>query len=145
MPRITPASLRRTARGAIVRRARTPEYIVRATREWAEKMVVRLRSAFDAGGHQSHGGKAWEPRKQEYPWPILNKSGELKNKLQKRVVQTKSGMKVHFFSTATYFKYHQNGTVNMPARPPVEITRADLELLRRTIMKHKPSRSRKRV
>jgi phage gpG-like protein len=51
----------------------------------------------------------WKERKQDYPWPILQKSGRMRQSFRSSVGQTQVSLK----NTAPYFKYHQS---NRPRR-----------------------------
>lgn len=96
---------------------------------WAKAEAGRIQSAFGTGGHATHGGKQWLPRKHIYPWPILLKTGALK----RSVYGTRQGNGAVLGATAHYAPYHQWGTPTLPVRLVVDITQPDLETLERDL------------
>jgi len=65
----------------------------------------------------------WQPRKKSYPWPILEKTGKLKNTWNSKI----ENKKLTISSPIEYATYHQFGTPKMPARKIVGITKSLLE------------------
>ena len=61
---------------------------------------------FKASGRLMGG---WQPRKRLYGWPILNKTGRMKNGFKSKVSSTR----MEIWNPTTYFKYHQS---NKPRR-----------------------------
>ena len=54
-------------------------------------------------------GEAWKKRKKEYPWPLLEKTGEMRYAFKDKVEK----MGVAVFNPVMYFKFHQS---KMPRR-----------------------------
>jgi len=74
-----------------------------------------IRKDFDE--EHAPDGKAWKPRKSPTAsWPILNRTGHLKNSWQDRIMGNRT---VTVGSTAATAGFHQHGTRWMPARPMV--------------------------
>lgn len=94
----------------------------RGLRAFAGQWQAALRAIGQRGGHQSRGGSRFAPRKQG--------SGPMLGSIPSRTQVTARG------STMLVAKnnhpaasYHQTGTRNMPARPPIELTRQDIKNL----------------
>lgn len=49
-------------------------------------------------------GEPWQPRKRQYPWAILQKTGKMRKSFRDRI----SSFQAEIFNTAPYFKYHQS-------------------------------------
>ena len=78
----------------------------------AKDITTDLQKKYASG--QDPYGKTWPRRKNNYPWPILRKSGKLFNSLEVSV----SGGKVIVLRGrgATYGQFHQTGTKHLPVR-----------------------------
>lgn len=67
----------------------------------------------------------WEPRKDDLPHPLLQDTLNLRNALtdpndpDNYTVKSRDGLE--YGSTVEYQEYHEYGTVNLPARPIVEM------------------------
>lgn len=70
---------------------------------------------FTANGLPSGG---WDPRKRDYAWPIMRRSGKLFSSLfnLRGAPNTISPMSAEFGTDVEYAKFHQYGTKFMPAR-----------------------------
>jgi len=66
-------------------------------------------------------GERWAPRKKEEPWPILQKTGRMKNSFK---TKSKSAQQRVYGSGNTYYPYHQLGTRKMTARKILAISPA---------------------
>lgn len=77
--------------------------------------------------HGSHdgGGIAWAPRKRNYPWPILIKTGHLKRSAtdegEPGHIEQIGDRDAYTGTDVPYAAYHQHGTSRMVARPFEEI------------------------
>ena len=91
---------------------------------WAKGQVGRLKGAYQAGGHQRHGGKPWFPKKGF--GRLLLKTGAMRRKTGSRVTGTRATL----FNTADYAVYHQEGTRHLPKRTLLLVTRKDSNKLR---------------
>lgn len=71
---------------------------------------------FALGGLPS--GSKWKPRSQEYPWPLMQRTGKLLASLislfgdPNKIEATEA----HFGTKVEYAKFHQYGTTKMPKR-----------------------------
>lgn len=57
-------------------------------------------------------GRAWAQRTRPYPWPILEKTGEMRRGWYVR----KQGLNTVFGNRVPYTRFHQDGTSRMAAR-----------------------------
>ena len=107
-----------------------PDLIPGILQRWAKGQIARLRQAFKVGGHQLHGGATWVPLKPTTGLRTpLNKTGAL----AASVFVTVSGVSVLIGAAASYAIYHQNGTRSIPRRMVIDLTRTDLEMLKRDL------------
>jgi len=90
---------------------------------WVKAQHGRNISAFDFGGHQHHGGSPWAPRKTSAPWPLLFKTGSLKNSVSYML----SRLKVTFIADSEIALFHQYGTRFLPARPVLFLSNQDID------------------
>lgn len=84
---------------------------------------------FDSGG----GDKKWIPRKVNEPWPILIKSGRLRNSIYTEKI--KDGVTVG--SRVPYQAVHEFGYPKggIPARSFLEVQNEDLKMIKKLIIK----------
>lgn len=74
-------------------------------RQPLESSVTELKHSFDENFAASGGlFGGWAPRAKSYPWPILDKTGDMRHSFD-AIVQDDMAM---IFNTAEYFKYHQS-------------------------------------
>ena len=78
-------------------------------------------------GQRSGPQDKWVPRKRHYPWPILEMSGALREKIKAR--PDRRG--VTLVSSLPYSAAHQYGYKdnNLPARPYLWISESDLRMI----------------
>lgn len=91
-------------------------------------VIQSIQSNFQAGGRDPK----WPPRKREYSWPILNKTGEMKDRSvqeAKEWVHWRGKQSIsHIKITSTHYaKYHQYGTSRLPERKFVKLLLAEIE------------------
>lgn len=67
----------------------------------------------------AHLGSPWAKRKQNYPWPILQKTGKMRKSFR---VKYKSVRQMVYGTTRKYYPFHQLGTSKMPARVMLAIS-----------------------
>lgn len=60
-----------------------------------------FQSNFDSGGSLFGG---WVPRKQDYPWPILDKTSRMRNSFKQKAGKNE----LEITNSTSYFKYHQS-------------------------------------
>lgn len=92
-------------------------------------LVVRsIQANFQAGGRDPQ----WPERKYTYPWPILNKTGRMKDSsVQDAKVWThRGGEHVLQVTSTPYAKFHQYGTKRLPIRKFVKLLEAEMEQVR---------------
>ncbi len=77
-------------------------------------MMNSTQSNFQAGGRDPQ----WPERKRSYPWPILNKTGKMKNQSlsELRVWLQQGRLNILNVYSTFYAKYHQYGTTRLPVR-----------------------------
>lgn len=116
-----------------------------------DELVERQKSAYGAGGHQSHGGRPWAPLS-EYtlkkkaaaggPLDILidahPRGGALRDSIHKENTAAKKTARglmyaIRIVADSPVSRFHATGWSGPrgsgPARPPVEHTPADVELV----------------
>ena len=84
--------------------------------EWARREMMKANAEnFTANGLPAGG---WDPRKRDYAWPIMRKSGALfKSLTSLRGAANHIGRNHAYFGTnIEYAKFHQYGTSKMAAR-----------------------------
>lgn len=74
-------------------------------------------------------GAQWQKRKRNYPWPLLNKTGKMKDGFKAEIYSDKAVIK----NPTRYFKYHQMGTKNMPARKMWGMTEPQARYIRQRL------------
>ena len=87
--------------------------------EWARRELAKANAEnFTARGLPSGG---WDPRKRDYAWPIMRKSGALFRSLSSLTgPANRIGLNTaQFGTTIEYAKFHQYGTRKMAARKVV--------------------------
>jgi phage gpG-like protein len=75
---------------------------------WEEPLTsiaTELRQSFEEN-FEARGALfgGWEPRKKEYPWPLLEKSGTMRDSFEQELHKDY----VVLSNSAPYFKYHQS-------------------------------------
>ncbi len=72
---------------------------------------------FDTKGREI--GEAWPPRKKNYPWPILQKTGKMRKSFDNIARSTS----VEIYNKTSYFRYHQSNKPRkkLPRRPMMKI------------------------
>lgn len=88
--------------------------------EISNVMIESTQSNFQSGGRDPQ----WPERKRSYPWPILNKTGKMKNQSlaeSKMWLQQGQAQVLNIYSTY-YAKFHQYGTKRLPIRKFVKLT-----------------------
>lgn len=98
-----------------------------AIRKWSVQQVTRLKDAFDIGGHQSHGGSAWAPKKEG--GRLLVGSGRLRNSIRYEANATSTTL----IAAVPYASYIQEGSDDNPARPVIVVTKDDERDFAKTI------------
>ena len=74
-------------------------------------------------------GAHWRKRKRYYKHPMLDKTGEMKDSCKAEIYSNKAVIK----NPTRYFKYHQMGTKNMPARKMWGMTEEQARYIRQRI------------
>lgn len=98
--------------------------------KWGKNQVSLIRAAFKQGGHQGHGGHAWIARQKSYPWPILNKTGDLMRSVFSRM----NDGRLMIAAQARHAIFHQKGTKKgLPPRPIIVRTSKDMHELKRRL------------
>lgn len=108
----------------------------------AQKAYRMIQTNFDVGGRGSTkkdtldgigGSRRWRARKRAYPWPILRKSGTLRNRII-REIKPKS---FTLWSKLPYSRAHQLGyrPGKLPARPFLVLTRTQIRQLSKNYKK----------
>ena len=87
-----------------------PEEVEEQIVELGDEFIGELKKTHNAG--EDPYGNSWAPRKHDYAWPALKKTGNLYNSYEK----AKSNDSVSISDTADYAVYHQEGTSNMAQR-----------------------------
>lgn len=61
----------------------------------------------------------WAPRKKDYPWPILNKTGRMRQGFRQNLGKTE----LKLYNVVPYFKYHQSNKprTKLPRRVMMKI------------------------
>jgi phage gpG-like protein len=75
-------------------------------KEPLRRIGAELKSAVDTN-FSSRGslfGEPWKPRARNYPWPLLEKTGTMRNSFTDRL----GPGYVEIMNTSDYFKYHQS-------------------------------------
>lgn len=87
--------------------------------EISNVMVKSTQSNFQAGGRDPQ----WPERKRSYPWPILNKTGKMKNQslIEAKIWLQQGQIQVLNIYSTFYAKYHQYGTKRLPIRKFVKL------------------------
>ena len=82
-------------------------------------MVKSTQSNFQAGGRDPQ----WPERKRTYTWPILNKTGKMKDQsLSELRIWLQQGHQYILNVYSTYYaKYHQYGTKRLPVRKFIKL------------------------
>jgi phage gpG-like protein len=96
-------------------------------------MVESTQNNFQAGGRDPQ----WPERKRTYPWPILNKTGKMKNQsLSELKIWLRQGQLniLNVYSTV-YAKFHQYGTGRLPVRKFVKLLDQEKEQIINVIKK----------
>lgn len=107
-----------------------------ALRQWGMAQVSLLRRAFDVGGHSFHGGPQWRPR-ESASGPFLGGSG---GSIAQAMFVQFAGVKLLLGNKSELAAYHHFGTKNLPARPIVVMTSADMQRLKQTMQNTARSR-----
>lgn len=94
-----------------------------------EMLVDSVHRNFDEEGRPT----SWEPRQDDNPWPILNKTGHLYNSIHVTEVGTDF---VNVDSDAFYGDWQDQGTSRIPARPFLVIQSEDEEAAQEIIWHH---------
>lgn len=113
--------------GQLLERVR--EIATASLRRWGQQQVSILRRAFDAGGHSFHGGAQWRPRK-DPEGPFLGGSA---GRIALGTFVDFAGTRLRLGNSSDLAAVHHYGTREIPARPLVVITAADLERLKDTM------------
>ena len=95
--------------------------------EIAGVMVASVHENFEAEGRPD----PWEPRKDDNPWPILNKTGALKNSIESMV----SGNEITVYA-GFYGQFHDEGTTWLPARPFLLLQDEDMAEIEEILDQH---------
>lgn len=97
------------------------------------KLVAEEAIAVNFLDGKEAGGGAWAPRKRNYPWPTLIKTGHL---MRSATTEQEPGHIEHIgdreMSTGTsvaYAGFHEYGTERMPARPFEAVPDSALDLM----------------
>jgi len=79
------------------------------------KQVESMQNKETKNNFASSGGNfgGWKPRKKNYPWAILNKSGKMKSAFNTQKL-TKNTLEIG--NKTKYYPYHQLGTAKLPQR-----------------------------
>lgn len=84
-------------------------------------------------GSREGSGTTWPPRKHEYAWPILIKTGDLKRSATsggaKGNVQTIGPREATTGTTIPYAGFHDKGTKKMAARPFIDVSGAAIDTM----------------
>lgn len=80
--------------------------INRAKQEIGQYSVAHFKSSFDRLGFAGGGGKKWAKRDHNYPWPILDKTGALKNSINFRVFN--SSDRIIVSTSSKYSQFHND-------------------------------------
>jgi len=91
-------------------------------------LVDSVHANFDAEGRPD----SWEPRKDDNPWPVLNKTGTLYNSIQYRTVP--DGVEV--YTDTDYGDYQDLGTSVIPPRPFLLAQTEDEDAIEELIYRH---------
>lgn len=75
------------------------------------EVVRQVRVGFDT--RSDPYGSYWKSRKADQPWPLLEKTGKMRNSF---AIQSVSPDHVRVTSNCEYAPYHQYGTSRMPSR-----------------------------
>lgn len=110
--------------GSLLERVRS--IVETGLRRWGASQVALLKRAFDAGGHSFHGGPSWAPR-EEATGPMLGGSG---GSLAQALFVSFAGTKLLLGNRSPIASYHHYGTKELPARPIVVVTKADVQRLK---------------
>lgn len=117
-----------------------------------DELVNRQKSAYGAGGHQTHGGRTWAPlaastleRKAKEGGPLdilidtaIHGGGRLRDSIHKQNTKAKKTARglsyaIRIVADAPVGRFHATGWSGPrgsgPPRPPVEHTPADVELV----------------
>jgi phage gpG-like protein len=80
----------------------------------------------------SRFGKRWATRRRTYNWPILQKTGAMRNNFKSEV----GNDWVKVFNSVKYFPFHQRGTTKLPQRAMLGYTTSDINEVVRTLRRH---------
>lgn len=105
-------------------------------RDISGTLVSEFKANFAAQGGVLQ--KPWAPRKKAYAWPILNKTGHLKNTWDKEI----SPHELVIRNPVAYAPYHHFGTPRLPVRRLVGKTPNILKMVVDRINKYLTSLSR---
>lgn len=79
----------------------------------AKSTLSFYKKSFDNQGFTDETLETWVKRRREYTWPILRKTGALKNSIQQERI---GRLSFKIFTTMEYAPYHNNGTPTLPQR-----------------------------
>ena len=95
----------------------------------APEIIKKYKENFPARG--SVLNSPWKPRKKSYPWPILNKTGKLKNTWN----SVSSSRALEIKNPTPYATYHHFGTKFLPIRKLVGVSRSINNIITESITK----------
>ena len=104
--------------------------------EAATELQKSFQMNFDARG-QLFGG--WAPRKKDQPWPLLEKTGNLRKSFFTRFEGPNTavlGNKAKNKNGVEYAPFHQFGTSKMPARLLMKVNEAQKVIVQKIFQAH---------
>jgi hypothetical protein len=82
------------------------------------------------GGHQARGGSRWQPNADGSPANLIG-LGVIRSSFGS---EPKGALRIDLLNRAEHAKFHQFGTIHLPARPIIEVTKTDIARLRTNII-----------
>jgi len=88
-------------------------------------MIESTQSNFQAGGRDPQ----WLERKKTYPWPILNKTGKMRDQSlsELRIWLRQNQLNILNVYSTFYAKFHQYGTIHLPVRKFIKLLEQEKE------------------
>jgi len=80
--------------------------LLQARRDIGQHSVDHFKSSFDKAGFAGGRGEKWPERLREYKWPIMHKTGRLKDSIKFRAFSTSNTIVVE--TAVPYAKYHND-------------------------------------
>ena len=107
----------------LIRRLNKLAVSVKDFRPELQKSTSFLKGFFGVNVFASRGaaiGEPWVARKEQYPWPILEKTGRMKRSFMTKAERLKGTV----WNAVNYFKYHQSALprFRLPRRVMMKLT-----------------------